>query len=774
MKSEVGRTTGATSVTGEMVRHRILITGRVQGVGFRPFVYRLARRLDLAGWVCNSVAGVELDIEGSSDRLEQFRRLLETDYPPLAEISTIQVESPSPAGYREFMIRESDNSGVKTAVVLPDSATCPDCRREILDPRDRRYRYPFTNCTNCGPRYSIIEGLPYDRANTTMRLFVMCERCRAEYENPLDRRFHAQPNACPECGPHLELWDNSGRSIATADDALLQAIAAIANGKIVALKGLGGFQLLVDAANDDAVATLRERKMREEKPLALMYPSLDMIRQDCSISKAEAETLLSPRAPILLARRLKDRESNISSLVAPGNPYLGILLPYTPLHILLMMELSIPIVATSGNVSDEPICIDEKEAVERLQGIADIFLVHNRPIVRQVDDSVVQFVHGMEMVLRCARGYAPHSIPLPRQQQLLAVGGHLKSSVAIALNDRAVLSQHIGDLSTPQAYNALRSVTRSLCDIYSHKPQEVIHDLHPDYMSTRFAADMGIPTHSVQHHLAHICGCMSENKLKAPLLGVAWDGTGYGTDGVIWGGEFLSITKDGYSRVATIRPFPLPGGEQAIREPYRTALGLLYELRGDECFAMSQLPPVSCQTDRRLQHLRSMLSKRINTPLTSSVGRLFDGVASLLDIRQKINFEGQAAMMLQFAAEGKRVDGSYGIELNESGDLLLLDWRPLLEQILTDIERQEAVGVISARFHGALADAIVRVTQRTGLKTVVLTGGCFQNRYLLEMSISRLQQAGFRAYWHHSIPTNDGGLAIGQLAAATMFPREED
>ncbi len=550
--------------TGERVRLRVEVRGTVQGVGFRPFVYRLANELTLTGWVNNSPQGAAVEVEGDAGRIAEFLRRLPDEKPRPCVLHSLTPTFLAPVGYIVFEVRSSSEDGPKTAVILPDLATCADCLREVFDPSNRRFRYPFTNCTNCGPRYSIIEDLPYDRPRTTMKRFPMCDACRAEYDNPADRRFHAQPNACPRCGPHLEFWDAGGDVQAMHDEALRAAAEALRRGDIVAAKGLGGFHLLVEASNQEAVLRLRRRKLREEKPFGLMYPDIESVRRDCRVSEMEEQLLLSPESPLVLLRRTPD--ARIAPAVAPGNPYLGVMLPYTPLHHLLLAELGFPIVATSGNRSDEPICLDEREALTRLAGIADVFLVHNRPIARQVDDSVVRVVMEHEMVLRRARGYAPYPVsvdePLP---SMLAVGAHQKNTLSIAAGCQIVVSQHIGDLDTPLALEAFRRVAVDLPRLYALEPKAVVCDRHPDYHSTRHAEKMTLSIVRVQHHHAHVRACMAEHGLSGPLLGVAWDGTGLGLDDTIWGGEFLRITDEGFERVAHLRTFRLPGGERGAR-----------------------------------------------------------------------------------------------------------------------------------------------------------------------------------------------------------------
>ncbi|MGC8784673.1 MAG: carbamoyltransferase HypF [Armatimonadota bacterium] len=742
-------------------RVRLVIRGAVQGVGFRPFVYRLATELGLKGWVLNSAQGVFIEVEGEPETLQQFVRRIETDKPPRAFIQSLEQTVLDPVGYTAFEIRHSEESGERSALILPDIATCPDCLRELFDPTNRRYLYPFTNCTNCGPRYSIIEALPYDRPNTTMKAFTMCPKCREEYENPLDRRFHAQPNACSECGPHLELWDEKGVCLAKHHDALLRAAEAIREGRIVAVKGLGGFHLMVDARSDAAVRRLRERKRREEKPFALMYPSLQMAKAHCKVNEVEERVLRSPESPIVLLRR---KELNtVAPSVAPHNPYLGVMLPYTPLHHLLMRELGFPVVATSGNLSDEPICTDEHEALHRLAGIADLFLVHNRPIARHVDDSVVRVLQGRELVLRRARGYAPLPVlvkePLP---PLLAVGAHLKNTIALSIGRQVFLSQHIGDLETPQALQAFRRVIADVKELWAHQPQAVACDMHPDYLSTQAAHGMGLPVTQVQHHAAHVLSCMAENELEPPVLGVSWDGTGYGTDGTVWGGEFLTICEQGWERFAHLRPFRLPGGDRAIKEPRRCALGVLYELFGDDAFDL--LAQVFTEDEHRL--LRQMLRQGINAPVTTSAGRLFDAVASLAGLRQVVNFEGQAAMELEFLTHDVHTDETYPFSLCEGASSYMLDWSPMVRAILEDVRAVVSAPLIATRFHNTLVEMMVAVAQAAGIERVALSGGCFQNAYLTERAVRRLGEEGFRPYWHQRVPPNDGGIALGQIVGA--------
>ncbi|CAD5924662.1 carbamoyltransferase HypF [Planktothrix agardhii] len=876
-------------------QHRLQLTiqGTVQGVGFRPFIYRLATELNLTGWINNSVSGVLIEVEGLWEVLEQFKYRILQEKPPQSEIQTLDIVWLPPVGYSEFEIRvsESTNHPQKIAIILPDLSTCSDCLQDIFDPENRRYQYPFTNCTNCGPRYSIIRDLPYDRNHTTMATFTMCSDCQNEYNHPLNRRFHAQPNACPVCGPQLELWDKNGKVIASLNQALKQAADIIRSGQILALKGLGGFHLIVDARNETAIENLRQRKRRPAKPLAVMYPNLEQVKQDCLVSELEEKLLSSPAAPIVLLRRifnqlksdpphpplLRGGEENqtfppitkgglggvtspeenqtfpplgkgglggvtspeenqtfppitkggLGGVISPKNPYLGVMLPYTPIHHLLLAQLNFPIVATSGNFANEPICIDEAEVVTRLNTIADFFLVHNRPIVRPIDDSIVRIIANQEMVLRRARGYAPLPFSLPdpiganisplyqtnlslaqswdlsieNPIKILALGGHLKSTIAIAFNQKAFVSQHIGDLENPPALAVFQEVIDSLSNIYDFQPNIIVCDAHPDYYSTQFAEKLSqqnqYPIVRVQHHLAHVFAVIAEHNLQPPLLGIAWDGTGYGLDGTIWGGEFFQVTETIIQRIASFRRFPLPGGDKAVSEPRRIALGLLYELLGNDLFNSGMnLEFMESFKPQELRIMQTMLNRNLNTPLTSSVGRLFDGVAGLLGICQRVSFEGEAAMALEFAINDLETDEYYPfawldtpqpplkigknrrdfdtpqppLEMGENMDNMsyncryYLNWELIIKGILEDKINKKPINLISAKFHNSLVEAVVEISQKLGEKTITLSGGCFQNKYLIERTISRLCQEGFQVYWSQKNPPNDGGLALGQAA----------
>lgn len=738
-------------------RHQLHIIGRVQGVGFRPCVHRLARELGLAGHAFNSGSGLVVEIEGEAEACSEFLRRVRSEAPPHAEVRDIAVTRVAPQGGSEFhILSSSDEQGSATAEVMPDLAPCGDCLSEILDPANRRHAYPFTNCTQCGPRFSITLALPYDRERTTLRGFAMCDLCREEYADPGDRRFHAQPNACPQCGPQLAFADAAWRVIATRDEALEAAARAIESGQIIAVKGVGGFQFIADARSAKVVQTLRDRKHRPAKPLALMMADLVTVRQHCELSPLEEELLAAPKAPIVILRR---GSGALPEVIAPGNPTLGVMLPSSPLHHLLLRRLGFPVVATSGNLSGEPLCTDNDEAFQRLRGIADGFLVHDRPIARPVDDSVVRVALGGEMVLRCARGYAPLTLP-GDYPPVLAVGGDQKCALAVSGPFGIRCGQHIGDLETEAAQQSLLGQSRDFPAICGVQVGAVACDLHPGYHSSRIAAELGLPALPVQHHHAHIAACLAEHDLHEEVLGVAWDGTGYGTDGTIWGGEFLLATLAEFTRVAHLRPFPLPGGERAIRQPRYAALGLLHEAG----IAVAETPLAAAFTREELTIATTQIERRLNTPLTSSAGRLFDAVAALLGLCWRSEFEGQAAMRVEFAADSSRGSPApYPFEC-ECGKSL--DWTPMIHAMLEDLQREIPVAEIAARFIETLADVILRSARLAQKQTVVLSGGCFQNLRLLETTVAKLREGGFIAIWPRRLPPNDGGLAAGQAAVA--------
>ena len=727
----------------------------MQGVGFRPFVYRLATEMGLAGWVLNSSTGLFLEVEGPRQSLDRFLERLEAERPPASVVLAREASYLAPAGFQRFEIRPSDSAEEKTAGLLPDLATCRECFAELSDPANRRFAYPFTNCTRCGPRYSIVLDIPYDRPNTTMRAFSLCAACRSEYTNPADRRFHAQPNACAVCGPRVWLESNHQDTKDTKESDRQSVFADVAGalwrGQIVALKGIGGFQLLVDARNEEAVERLRGRKRREEKPFALMMPSVEMVRACCEASIGEEALLRSTAAPILLLRPRAG--CAVAPNVAKSSPYLGVMLPYSPLHHLLMKEIDFPIVATSGNLSDEPIAVDNDEARARLGGVADLFLMHDRPIARPCDDSVVRLSRGRESVIRRARGYAPLPVRVERDlPPVLAVGAHLKNTVAISLGKQVVVSQHVGDLDTAEARAAFERAIHDLCRLYRFEPRLVACDLHPDYASTRWANASGLPVIRVQHHHAHVAACAAENGMRGDYLGVSWDGTGYGLDGTIWGGEFFLVRGGVFERVAHLRPFRLPGGEAAIKEGWRSAASLLWETFGAQ--AVPEYPGKAV--------LLRMLERGVNSPFTTSAGRLFDAVAAIAGVARENRFEGHAAMQLERVIGGVVTAECYRLEETDG----VADWTPLIEAVRADASLGTDPALISARFHNALANWIVAVAERIGVPQVTLSGGCFQNSYLTERAAALLEERGYRVYTHQRVPANDGGIALGQAVLA--------
>jgi len=749
-------------------RISVVIRGAVQGVGFRPYIFRLASSMGLKGFVLNSPQGVFIEAEGDKSVLDNFVIRVGNEKPVNSIIQSMEFSYLDPAGFDKFEIRESAKNGKASAFILPDIAVCKECLGEMNNPNDRRYMYPFINCTHCGPRFSIIESLPYDRPNTSMKNFILCEKCRAEYNNPLNRRFHAQPIACPDCGPHIEFTDRNRTILSINSDALKSAVKSVLEGNILALKGLGGYQLICRADDRGVIKKLRERKHRDEKPFALMFPEIISIKEVCMVSLLEERLLLSPESPIVLLKRKSGESFNfkIDGSIAPGNPYLGIMLPYTPLHHLLMNNLEIPVIATSGNLAEEPICINEEEAFNRLHEIADYFLIHNRPIVRHADDSIVRVVSGREMMIRRARGYAPLPVRLSNKhndgsKNYLAVGGHMKNNISVSSGNNVFVSQHIGDLSTDEAYKTFKNVINDFTKIYELNPGIIISDLHPDYISTRFAVSLGKEFIKVQHHQAHVASCYAESRAVGKVLGVSWDGTGYGTDGTIWGGEFFLYDGEKFFHFAQFEQFCLPGGELAVKEPRRSAAGVLYKIYGDDLFTTNK-KLLNNFPEYEQALLEQMIRKKINCPLTSSAGRLFDAVSSITGIRQRSDYEGQAAMMLEFAADGYEI-GSYPFEIVEE-EKKIIRWQPIIINILEDLGNGISSSVISAKFHNTLIKIILEILKLSGLQKAALSGGCFQNVFLLERTIKELESEGFTVYRHQRIPTNDGGISLGQIA----------
>ncbi len=745
----------------------ITITGIVQGVGFRPFVYNLAREQGLGGWVRNDTAGVTLWVEGPSPALAVFERTLATGAPVQAVVFEIAARAVEPRGLEEFEIRKSAEQADQFVPISPEVATCADCVRELFDPADRRYRYSFINCTNCGPRFTIVEDIPYDRPLTTMAPFAMCAQCRAEYDDPGNRRFHAQPNACPVCGPRLELLDQSGNPVPCAD-VVGAVIERLRQGRIVAIKGLGGYHLACDAQNDKAVKTLRARKFREHKPFALMVADVQAARALGDVDPAGEALLSGTVRPIVLLRRRPD--APVSEAVAPGQMDLGVMLPYTPLHHVLLAEAGMILVMTSGNISDEPIAFRDDEALRRLNGLADYFLVHDRRIHIRTDDSVVRVVADKPLVLRRSRGYAPHPLILPFEFKapILACGAELKNTFCLTRKRFAFLSHHIGDLENLETIEAFEQGIAHFQRIFNTTPACLAHDHHPEYLATKYAlARDDIPRIGVQHHHAHIVGCMGENNVTAPVIGVAFDGTGYGDDGHIWGGEFLVCDDRDYRRAAHLQYVPLPGGAKAIKEPWRMAAVYLHKVFGD---GMWDLPLAFVRDlDRaRWRLIARMIQQQVNTPQTSSAGRLFDAVSALTGICREAFYEGQAAVELEMAAGDD--DRVYEFDSrSEAGKTVVLP-DAVIEGIVADLIEGESRGVIAARFHNTVAALIAsqcdQLRRETGITTVALSGGCFQNMRLTRRVLALLTANGFSVLTHRHVPPNDGGLSLGQAIVA--------
>ena len=759
-----------------MIKRKLLrVYGIVQGVGFRPYVYRIATSLGLRGFVRNDTLGVEIEIEGDEEKIETFKERLRSECPPAASIHRLVEEEIEARGDSNFLILESATGEERETLISPDLATCPDCLRELFDPGDRRFRYPFINCTNCGPRYTIIEDVPYDRPNTTMRKFEMCPECRAEYENPADRRFHAQPNACPVCGPEVWLVNREGEKIRFGD-SIRAAARYILEGKIIALKGLGGFHIACDATNDDAVKRLRALKKRGDKPFALMAPDLETVERLCFLNDKERELLTSPRCSILLLEAREDAWKVISRDIAPRNRYIGFILPYTPLHHLLLRETKRPLVMTSGNLRDEPIVKDNDVALEKLSGIADYFLLHNRDIATRIDDSVARVIDGKEVLIRRARGYvpAPLSLAFTSDKEILALGPMMKSTLCFLRGRRAFLSQYLGDNDIYDNYLYLLEIKERLEKLFGFNPELVVHDLHPDYPTTRLASEMGLPSLAVQHHEAHLASVLAEKGLvDAEVIGVAFDGTGYGRDGRIWGGEFFIGRVGNFERRAHIAYFPLPGGEKAIEEPWRIALALLKEVLGEEALETSWA--LKLRTNHNLEAVLRLAETERLSPLTSSAGRLFDGVSSLLSIRHRITYEAQAAIELEMAADPEVTD-SYEPRFMEDGEDLILDVKALIAEVYGDILRGTPVPMIAAKFHNWLATSVLKFAEvareERGTDRVVLSGGAFQNRFLLERTLEMLRRKNFQIHFNEKVPTNDGGVSLGQAYTAALLLRE--
>ncbi len=776
----------------DIERRVIEVQGTVQGVGFRPFIYRLAQRLKLSGFVRNRAGSVLIEAEGDPGTLDRFLTDLRAGVPPLASIDRVSQRSIAAQRSRRFTIESSETADSSTIAIAPDIATCPACLSELFDPQNRRHRYPLINCTDCGPRLTIVQGIPYDRSRTTMAGFAMCRACRQEYEDPRNRRFHAQPIACWQCGPRLALHASDGQQVAT-DDPLADFVGALLQGKIGALKGLGGYHLVCDARREQSVSELRRRKHREARPFAVMVGKLASVQRCCHIDAHEQDLLESRQRPIVLLRKRPSAGDSFAASVAPGNPFLGVMLPYTPLHHLLLHDVGdIPLIMTSGNRSDEPIAYQDDDAFERLHGIADLFLTHDRPIHVRCDDSVTRIVAGTPSPVRRSRGDAPGPVDLPIScsQTAIAVGGQFKGVFAIGRDRQAILSQHLGDLDQWDAFRAFQRDIELYTGLFDSQPEWIVHDLHPDYATTqyarRYAAAHGLRRLAVQHHHAHVASCMADNGLADNVIGVAFDGTGFGTDGSIWGGEFFAGGYEHFIRAAHLRPVRMPGGEKAVTQPWRMA-----EAHLADAGLPSLVEPHGVPAARRAA-IRQLIQSGFNSPLTTSAGRLFDAAAALIGLRQSVAYEGQAAMELEWLATEVDDRASYPFAIDVKpqravvtpslpvagfqtpANLLIVDTRPLIVAMANDVQQAAPTDVIACRFHNTLVELISRVCGRirnaTGIESVVLSGGVFQNALLLRGVRQQLAEQDYRVYVHQRVPANDGGLSLGQLAiaAATM------
>ncbi len=761
-------------------RTRIRVSGIVQGVGFRPFVYRLAKEMSLKGYVLNDTKGVLIEVEGNE--IDAFITNLSSSAPPRSCVEEVFVEKTLPSlNFVDFKIKESTDTSGNFALVSPDTATCPECLSELFDPADRRHLYPFINCTNCGPRYSIVRGVPYDRTLTTMKPFKLCTECEREYRDPMDRRFHAEPNACPECGPGVWLSGSALRGT----DAIERARELIREGAVVAVKGLGGFHLVCDALNDRAVKRLRENKRGSMKPFAVMSPDIDTVKTFVKISPTEAELLGGTIRPItLLSKRAKKASSALSEYVAPGNRYYGVMLPYTPLHHILCRGF-VALVATSGNLSEEPIVIDNDEAEKKLNQLADYFLLHDRDIYMRVDDSIARVSgKGKIMILRRARGFVPGVIDLKEDlPEILACGALLKNTFTITKGKYAILSQHIGDLENERAMGFYKETLRNLKRTFRAKPRAVAVDLHPDLMSTRFGEEYAVKEgigeemiFRVQHHHAHIASVMAEHALVGPVIGAALDGTGYGADSTIWGGEFLVTDRASFERAGHFRAMPLPGGDAAIREPWRMAVSYLHEAYG-EGFRDAHPEFLKRIDEKKMALIVKMIEANLNSPLTSSAGRLFDAVSSIVGLKDSVTFEGEAAIALEMVAlEWIEKSGDlqelkpYPFELSNDSPFKI-DTTLLIRGIVDDIRSGSSAGFIAAKFHlsltGVIVAALCKIRESTGIEVAALGGGVFQNSLLLNKTVKVLVKEGFQVYYNEKAPLNDGGISLGQAAVAS-------
>jgi len=752
------------------IRKNILIKGIVQGVGFRPFIHKLVQNYNLSGWVLNSNQGVEIEVEGNTEEINNFVNDIKEKLPPLARIEKIEVNELPLVGYKGFSIKKSIVKEEDSFVLVsPDISICEDCLQELFDPNNRRFRYPFINCTNCGPRFTIIKDIPYDRKKTTMNNFKMCSLCQGEYDDLENRRYHAQPNACVDCGPQISLYQNKRKS--EGIDPIEKAVKLLKEGKIGAIKGLGGFHLACDAANDKAVARLRRLKNREAKPFALMSFNLEKILQYCKLGEKEEEWLVNRARPIVLLKKRKD--SLISPSVAPRNNYLGVMLPYTPLHYLLLKDNFTALIMTSGNIADQPIIGDNQEALEKLDGIADFFLFYNRDIFNRCDDSVVKIINDDNVFFRRSRGYVPHPIILDfKLKEVLALGGELKNTISFSKENYIFLSQYLGDLKSAETLEFFKESITNFKKMFKVKPEIIACDLHPDYLSTQYAEEIkvkkGLKVVKVQHHHAHIVSCMAENNVKEKVIGVAYDGTGYGDDGNVWGGEFLLCDLKKYARAGHLKYYPLPGGDKAIVEPWRMAYSYLYSIYGPKAKTLD-IDFNHRMDGNSLSIIEKMIDKNINSPLTSSCGRLFDAISSLIGIRDEISYEGQAAMELEsFCASG--ITEIYKFSIYKEEEKFIIDPQEIFIDIIEDLKREIGKDIIAAKFHNTVAEFTLnlcgKIRENTGINEIALSGGVFQNKYLTEKVILSLEDKGFKVHIQRKVPSNDGGISLGQAVVA--------
>jgi len=751
-----------------MKRAEIRITGIVQGIGFRPFIYNLAQKHSVRGWVLNNEKGVFIDVEGEDGNIDQFLRDIPNLAPSLSRIETFQVSHLEPFGYRHFEIKKSEEAEKKFVLISPDVATCDQCRSELFSPQNFRYRYPFINCTLCGPRFTIIKDIPYDRHKTTMDPFTMCPICQKEYEDPTNRRFHAQPNACHSCGPLLHLVNQKGEEV--SGDPIEQALERLSKGFILAIKGLGGFHLACDATNEEAVSSLRARKFREDKPFAVMCRDMEEVKIHCEVNQEEEKLLAGVERPIVILKRKRD--SSIAHSVAPHQDTLGVMLPYSPLHHLLLHGPLKTLVMTSGNVSDEPICYKNEEAFHRLSNIADYFLFHNRDIHMRCDDSVTRVFEKKPYILRRSRGYVPFPIKLSFPlEMILACGGELKNTFCLTRDQYAFVSHHIGDLENLEMLASFEEGVEHFKNLFYIEPKAVAYDLHPDYLSTKYALSLPeLPKVGVQHHHAHIVSCMAENGMDGDVIGVAFDGTGFGMDGTIWGGEFLKANYRDFDRVAHLKKVPMPGGTMAIKEPWRMAMVYLADAFGDGVKEL-KIDLMKRVDFQKWEILKRAIERKINTPSTSSMGRLFDAVSSLLSIRDEVHYEGQAAIELEMMAD-KEVREEYPFRITQEEKPLLIDLSETIRGIVDDLGKRIPVPKISGKFHRTISRLIAETCKMIrageGLNRVALSGGVFQNIFLLSQVIVELKESGFEVHTHHLVPTNDGGISLGQAVVAQM------